>query len=139
MLNPYLLYIKIGLAALAVAFLFWLGWHEMGIRADLKAKTAEAALQKAAADQHLKQFQDYINLNKDISNAIQNVKIKSSNYIQSVETSPPPVISDGGTVVLVPAGVPNGAAVPGLPGYKNYSAGRVGSGTSGNPDNEAGQ
>ena len=46
-INPYMLYLKIGAIVLVVIGLFWLGWHEMSIRADLKTKSAEAALQKA--------------------------------------------------------------------------------------------
>jgi len=53
MINPYTTYIKISTAALA-----WL-WYEMSIRADLKAKTAEAALQKATAEIYAREFNNY--------------------------------------------------------------------------------
>jgi len=119
-LNPYLLYIKIGAVALLVAGLFWLGWHEMGIRADLKNKTAEAALNKATSEMYAKQFNDYIQLQREITDAIKTIKVQSNNYIQTIEASGPPA-ADGVTFVLVPSGVPK--ALSFATGFQNYSAG----------------
>jgi len=137
--NPYMLYIKIGLAMAAVVFLFWLGWHEMGIRADLQIKTAEAAMQKATTEMYAKQFQDYINLNKEIADAVKDIKIKSNNYIQTIESSPPPVAADGDTVVLVPAGVPIGPTLPAVSGHEDNPAGRTSAGAAGDPGGQAGK
>jgi len=99
----------------------------MEIRADLKAKTAEAALQKATAEMYAKEFNDYIKLNKEITDAIKDIKVHSNNYITRVESSPPPAVADGGTFELVPAGVPGGmpdnTAMSGMPGYENSTAG----------------
>ncbi len=136
-LNPYALYIKLGLAAIVIAGLVWLGWHEMGIRADLTAKTIEAQQQKDTAGMYARQFNDYIKLNKEIADAIQNVKIKSNNYIQAIESSSPPAVRDGGNVVLVPAGVPAGPAVPALSGFKNHSSGGTSARAPGDPGHEA--
>lgn len=138
-LNPYVLYIKLGLAAIVICGLVWLGWHEMGIRADLKAKTAEAQLQKETAAMYARQFNEYIKLNREIADAVQNIKVKSNNYIQTIESSSPPVVRDGDPVVLVPAGVPTGPSVPGLSGFQNHSSGRTGTRTAGDPGYEAGK
>ena len=122
-LNPYLLYIKIALITIIVAGLAWFGWHEKSIRADLDKYKAEAALQKASAEMYAQQFNNYIQLNKEIADAIKKVRVQSNTYIDSIEVSQPP-IADGDSFVLIPHGVPK--AVPRLPGYQNYSA----SGTS---------
>lgn len=139
MLNPYLLYIKLGLAALAVAGLIWFGWNEMAIRADLKAAKTEAALHKSAAEQAAKQFSDYVTLQKGIADAIQNVKIKSNNYIQAIESAPPPEADDGDPVVLVPGGLPVGATLPRLSGFPNNSTGRAPPAPAGDPGHQAGR
>ncbi len=120
-LNPYLLYIKIGVIAILVAGLAWIGWHEKSIRADLDKYKAEAALQKASAEMYALQFNNYIQLNKEIADAIKKVRVQSNTYIDSVEASQPPVVADGDSIILIAPGVPK--AVPRLPGYQNYSAG----------------
>jgi len=132
-LTPYLLYIKIGAIALVVIFLFWLGWHEMSIRSDLKTRTAELALQKATAEQTAKQFNEYIVLQKGIADAISSVKIKSNNYIQGIEVSPPPAADDGDVVVLL-----RGGALSGVSGFKNNSASRTGSSATRDPGDKTG-
>lgn len=119
-LNPYLLYMKIALVAIIVAGLAWFGWHEKSIRADLDKYKAEAALQKASAEMYAQQFNNYIQLNKEIADAIKKVRVQSNTYIDSIEVSQPPV-ADGDSFVLIPPGVPK--AVPRLPGYQNYSTG----------------
>ena len=119
-LNPYLLYIKLAAVVIFVSGLAWLGWHEKSIRADLDKYKTEAALQKASAEMYALQFNNYIQLNKEIADAIKKVRVQSNTYIDSVEVSQPPV-ADGDSFVLIPPGVPK--AVPRLPGYKNYSAG----------------
>lgn len=126
-LKPYLLYMKIALVVILVAGLAWIGWHEKSIRADLEKYKSEAALQKASAEMYALQFNNYIQLNKEIADAIKKVKVQSNTYIDSVEASQPPVVTDGDSFVLIPPGVSK--AVSSLPGYKNYSAG----GTSADP------
>lgn len=138
-INPYMLYLKIGAIVLVVIGLFWLGWHEMSIRADLKAKSAEAALQKATTEQYAKEFADYIQLNKEIADAIKTVKVQSNNYIQTIDSAPPPPAADGDTVVLVPAGVPVGPPLPGMSKLTNFSTGRAGPGTAGDPGDKTGK
>jgi hypothetical protein len=121
-INPYLLYIKIALVALLVIGLAWLGWNEKKIRTDRDRFQTAAALQKQTAEMYALQFNNYIQLNREIADAIKKVRVQSTTYIDSIEVSQPPV-PDGDSFVLVPAGVSK--AVPGLSGYKNYSAGRT--------------
>lgn len=126
-INPYLLYIKIILVALIVSGLAWFGWNEKKIRTERDTYKTEAALQKATAEMYAQQFNNYIQLNKEIADAIKKVKVQSNTYIDSVEASRPPAVADGISFVLIPPGVPK--AVPSLPGYQNYSAGRAGAAT----------
>jgi hypothetical protein len=120
---PQLLYIKIAAAALIVACLVWLGWHEQSIRADLNKYKAEAAMQKASAEMYAQQFNDYIKLNREIADAIKKVRVQSNTYIDSVEVSQPPV-ADGNSFVFIPHGLPK--AMSTVPGYQNYSTSRTG-------------
>lgn len=122
-INPYLLYIKIALVAVLVIGLAWIGWNEKAIRAEREKFRTEAALQKATAEMYAQQFNNYIQLNREIADAIKKVRVQSNTYIDSVEVSQPPV-PDGDSFVLVPAGLSK--TLPGLPGYKNYSASRTG-------------
>lgn len=119
--NPYWLYIKIALVAALVALLVWFGWNEKNIRAEREKYKAEAALQKATTEMYALQFNNYIQLNKEIADAIRKVKVQSNTYIDSVEVSQPPVVADGDSFILITPGVPKG--LPGLSGYKNYTAG----------------
>jgi hypothetical protein len=120
-LAPYLLYIKIIMTAMIIGALAWFGWHEKGIRADLAKYKTEATLQKASTEMYAQQFNSYIQLNREIADAIKKVKVQSNTYIDSIEVSAPPNVADGGTVMLIASGVPK--TLPRLPGYKNYSAG----------------
>ena len=126
-LNPYWRYVKIVMFSIVVIVLAWLGWHEKSVRADLDKYKAEAALQKASAEMYAQQFNNYIQLNREIADAIKKVRVQSNTYIDSIEVSQPPV-ADGDSFVLIPHGVPK--AVPRLPGYQNYSAGRTGAAPS---------
>jgi hypothetical protein len=119
-LSPYALYIKLVLAILLIIGIIWFGWHESTIRSDLKKYQAEAELQKATASMYAQQFNNYIQLNKEIADAIKKVKVQSSTYIDSVEVSQPPV-DDGGSFVLIAHGLPK--ALPSMPGYTNYTTG----------------
>jgi len=125
-LNPQMLYIKIAVALVFVASLIWFGWNEQSIRADLNKYKAEAAMQKASAEMYAQQFNNYIQLNKDIADAIKKIRVQSNTYIDSVEVSQTPV-ADGNSFVLIPHGLPK--AMPTVPGYQNYST----SGTSPTP------
>ena len=127
-INPYWLYIKITLVALLIAGIAWAGWNEKKIRAERDTYKTEAALQKATAEMYAQQFNNYIQLNREIADAIKKVKVQSNTYIDSVEASQPPAVADGGSFILIPPGVPK--TMPRLSGYQNYSTGGTGAGTS---------
>lgn len=135
-LNPYLLYIKIAAAVLALCALIGAGlyvWHVFNDRSRLQAEngalSTKLEIQTAATVQVTAQFNKYIELNRDIAEAIRKVKVQSATYIESVEASTPPVVPDGGTLVLVPGGLPKAATiVPALSGFANRSTARTTSG-----------
>jgi len=126
-LNPYMIYIKIIVVCAVIIGLFWLGWHEMGIRADLKAKTSEADMWKETTSMYAEQTRISNAFYKEVSGAIQKIKVQSNNYIQAVESSPPPPVIDGDVVVLMR---PNQAFDLPIP-YSNNSSNRKSSNPSG--------
>jgi len=136
-LNPYLLYVKIAFVAMIVAGLAWFGWHEKDIRADRDKYKTEATLQKASAEMYAQQLNNYIQLNKEIVDAIKKVRVQSNTYIDSVEASKPPVVADGGSFVLIPHGLPQGMS--GLPRYQNYTSGRIGANAKGSSNDSTGK
>src|SRR6185369_258004 len=94
--NPYLLYIKIAAAVLAVCVLIGAGLyvrHVFTDRARLEAENGSLAakllLSQQATEMVTTQFNHYIELNRDIAEAIRKVKVESATYIESVEVSPP--------------------------------------------------
>ncbi len=122
-MNPYAVQIKIGLIVLSVVALFGAGVWVRGVFAERTA----LRLSETQAKETVKMYADAWNRNeqlqKGIADAVKNIRVQSNNYITTVESDPPPAVPDGGTIVLVSAGVPE--AVPGLPGFKNHSSGRA--------------
>lgn len=144
-LNPYLLYIKLAVAALAVAAIVGAGLYvrhvfndrgrlqaENGsLEAKVKSEQEKTALERAGKELVTSQFNQYIQLNRDIADAIKKVKVTSATYIDSIEASAPPVVPDGGLVVLVPGGLPKTDPLPGvsgLSGFPNRSTARTAAG-----------
>jgi hypothetical protein len=123
-LNPYALQIKIGLICLTIIFLGWVGWHEKGIRDDLanQKKATEAA--KAATKMYADAWNNNQQLQKEITDAVKQIRVESNTYIDRVETAAPPVVPDGGSIVFIAPGVP--VSNTGLSGFAGYSAGRTG-------------
>jgi len=113
-INPYLLYIKIGAVALVVAALFFGGAWVRGVfaeRAQLKDKIELLELDKRRAEQQaadaIHQRNEYIKLNREIVDAIKKIKIQSNNFIQTIENDPAPVPpADGGALPFIAPGVP---------------------------------
>lgn len=113
---------EIALAVTVIALMAGAVWVR-GVVADRSALRKEVALQKAQTDAIATQFNSYIQLNKEIADAIRRVKVQSNNYIQQIETAPTPVAAVGGSIPFIPSGVPQG--VPGMPGFANNSSGRT--------------
>ena len=122
-MNPYILQIKIGLIILAVVGLFGTGLWLRGVFAERAALRLSEAQAKETAKMYADAWNRNEQLQKGIADAVKNIRVQSNNYITSVESDPPPVIPDGGTVVLVAAGVPETSAS--LSGFKNNSSGRT--------------
>jgi len=112
--NPYLLYIKLGLVALAAIAFIWAGIWFRGVLSDrdqlqdnaevLAANILAATHRAELAEAANRQYQQTI---KEIVDAIKAIKINSHNYINTIENDPPPAVPDGAAVLLVPGGVPN--------------------------------
>ena len=127
--NPYLLYIKIGAIILALGALIGTGLYIKHVFNDRQRLQNEngALSTKIATEQEkyqnlMKQTQQIMEMNTKIIEAVKRVKINSSVYIDKVEATrlSPPVT--GGSV-LVPAGLPK--ALPGntgLPIFGNNSS-----------------
>lgn len=123
-LNPYALYIKIGLVVLVVAGFFATGLWIRGVFSERAALRQSEALAQQSLKMYAQQLQDNINLQREVTDAIKNIKIRNTNNIQTIESQPPPVVADGADFVLVPAGLPHAAPLPGLPRFADYSSGR---------------
>lgn len=138
-LNPYGLYIKVGLAVLAVAGIFASGLWMRGVFAERAALRQSEAVAQASLKMYAQQLNDNIALQREVTDAIKNIRINSTNIIRTIESAPPPAVADGADFVLVPGGMPVGQALPGLSGYGDYSSGRTGSapaGAAGGPARE---
>ncbi len=136
--NPYLLYIKIGAVALLAGGLIWAGIWFRGVLADrdrLQAASVTQAQQLTAATHRAELAEsanrEYQQTIKEIVDAINAIKISSNNYINSIESAPVPSVPDGGSVLLVPGGVPSlpgSAALPAL--FGTYSTSRTAASTA---------
>lgn len=143
--NPYLLYVKIGVAALLAGALIWAGIWFRGVLSerDTLRGNAEAMAQRVITESHRAELAEQANRQyqqtiKEIIDAIKSIKINSHNYINTIETAPPPAVPDGGAVLLVPGGVPSlprSNALPALHGAD--PAGGTSAGTEANNGNQA--
>lgn len=132
--SPYLLAIKIGGVVIVAGLLIWAGIWFKGVldeRAALKSNTEAMAKQvidanhKAAlAEAAQIQYQQTI---QEVVDAVRKIKIQSNNYISSIDTAPPPAVADGGSVLLVPGGMPDLDKAIAL--FGGYSASRATAGT----------
>ena len=127
--TPYLVGIKIGAVVLVIAGLFLSGVWLRGILAERTALRLSEAASKAAVVTLLDSIERNATLNREIADAIKNIRVVSNNYIQSVESDPPPGVPDGGTVVIINPGVPK--AMPSVPKFTNHSASGAGTTAAG--------
>ena len=123
-LNPYGLYIKICAVLIAIVILFISGIWIRGVFAERDAlKTS-----KKLADETVKMYADAWNRNaqlqENITNAIQKIRVESNTYIDRIETSAPPVAAAGDSIIFIAPGMPK--AVPGLPVIPNNTTVRTG-------------
>ena len=117
--TPYLVGIKIGAVILVIAGLFLSGVWLRGILAECTALRLSEAASKSAVVTLLDSIERNATLNREIADAIKNIRVVSNNYIQSIESDPPPGVPDGGTVVIINPGVPK--AMSSVPKFTNYS------------------
>lgn len=128
--SPYLLAIKIGGVVIVAGLLIWAGvWFKgvLGERAALKSNAEAMAKQVLEANHRAdlaiaaqKQYQQTI---LEVVDAVRKIKIQSNNYISSIETAPAPAVADGGSVLLVPGGMPDLDKAIAL--FGGYSASRA--------------
>lgn len=82
----------------------------------------QAKLWKDQTNLITKQFNEYIELHKDIAAAVQKVQVKRDVYIEYVENQPKPETPAGAVLPFITPRMPEPT---GLPGYQNYSANRA--------------
>lgn len=131
-INPYLLYIKIGVLVIAVCGVIGISWyirHAFADRAKLQVETgrlrSELVVEKQKYDGLLLQTEQIMAMNQKIIEAVKRVKINSSVYIDRVEAAKLSVPVAGGTV-LVPGGMPQAVPANGtLPIFHGYTANRA--------------
>lgn len=130
MVNPYLLYIKIAAAAISAGLLIWAGIWFKGVldeRANLKANAEAMAKQVIDANHKAVlaeaaqiQYQQTI---KEVVDAVRKIKVQSNNYINQIDSEPPPAVADGNSVLLVPGGMPDlDQAIAMFTGYSSSRA-----------------
>lgn len=112
--NPYLLAIKIGSVVVVAGLLIWAGVWFKGVldeRSTLAANAERMASDVLDANHRAdmavaaqKQYQQTL---REVVDAVRKIKIKSSNYINTLETAPAPDVADGDSMVLVPGGMPD--------------------------------
>lgn len=135
-INPYLAYIKIAGAVAAIAAIFAAGIYARGVVAERDALKAEQRAIKAALEQQVKAFDDYVRLNAQIAENIKKIKVNSNVYIENIEREKRPEVPAGSTVTLIPAGMPKAdlSAMPedgSAPGRDASSAPKSGSDPAG--------
>jgi hypothetical protein len=123
LINPYMMWIKIGAVALLVIGLCWLGWHEKSIRADLAEQKQATEAAKATTKMYADAWNRNQQLQKELTDAVKQIRIESNTYIDRVETTAPPVVPAGGSITFIAPGVPMSNA--GLSGFTGYSTGRA--------------
>jgi hypothetical protein len=126
--NPYLLYIKLALIALAIAAVIGVVFYIkhtfserdalMRDKAQLEFSLATEKQRVAVAMEQLKIWQDTV---AKMNAAVKNIKIQSDTYIQGVEDAKTPDYADG---TVIPFVLPASSARTSLPRFENVSAGR---------------
>lgn len=129
MLTPYLLYIKIGLIALAVLVIIGLGWYVKAtfnerdkLLTEKATLTLQVAQEKANATAAMEQVTMWRTTVEQMTKAVRNIKIQSDTYIQGVENSEKPNVAAGAHVPFI---VPAMSTNPILPRFEGNSSGRV--------------
>jgi hypothetical protein len=105
MLQPYLLYFKIGgilVGVIAIAGVLWWvtsAFNERGrLRTDVAIKASQIEGYQAAMARELK-------LREDINEAISNIQITTNNTIKNIDGAKAPTAANGTAIQLVPSGV----------------------------------
>jgi hypothetical protein len=119
------LQIKLAVALVAVITLIGTGIWFRGVVAERD----ELKKSKALSDATVKIYADVWNSNaalqKEIINAVKQIRVESNAYIDTVEAAAPPVVPAGGSIAFIAPGVPVPAAA-GLSRFAGYTAGRTG-------------
>ena len=130
-LNPYLLYVKIGLIVLLILSILGAAWYVkatfaekdrlLGEKAQLEFSLATEKQRVAVAMEQLKIWQDTV---AKMNAAVKNIKIQSDTYITGTENEKAPEFNGRKSIPFI---VPSLPASSGMPGYANYSSSRTGS------------
>lgn len=131
--NPWLVYIKIGLVVLAVCAVlagvlyvkktFSDKERLIAEKAQLEFSLATEKQKVAVAMEQLKIWQETV---AKMNAAVKSIKIQSDTYIQGVEDEKKPAFDGRESIPFI---VPAVSSVSGVSGFANHSSGRAGSTT----------
>lgn len=118
-INPYFLYIKIGFVALCVAAVLGTGLWVRSVFNERAALRQSEALLKVQVTLYQQSALANQKLQEGITNAINNIKIKSNTYVTAIDNAPVVPVPDGAHITLVHGGLLSD--VPSLSTFTNGS------------------
>lgn len=114
--------IKIAVALVAVIALIGTGIWFRGVISERDELKKSKALSDATVKMYADAWNRNAQLQENITNAIQKIRVESTTYIDRIEAAAPPVVPAGGSIAFIAPGVPT-ATLPGLSGFAGYTAG----------------
>ena len=122
-LNPYMVQIKIVAGLTIVAALIGSGIWFRGVVAERDELKKSKALSDATVTMYADAWNRNAQLQENITNAIQKIRVESNTYIDRIEAAAPPVVPAGGSIAFIAPGVPR-ATLSGLSGFAGYTSGQ---------------
>jgi hypothetical protein len=105
MLNPYLLYIKIGLVALLIIVILGSYWWLQGVIKERDSLRIADAMKTSQIAQYQQAMAQTIKLQENINEAISKIRVTSNNYIKTIDNGKAPDVPDGTRIQLVSGGM----------------------------------
>lgn len=115
--------IKIAVALVVVIILIGTGIWFRGVISERDELKKSKALSDATVKMYADAWNRNAQLQENITNAIQKIRVESNTYIDRIEAATPPVVPAGGSIAFIAPGVP--VSTPsGLPGFAGYTSGQ---------------
>lgn len=116
--------IKLAIAAGAAILLISTGIWFRGVLAERDELKKSKALAEATVKMYAEAWNRNAQLQENITNAIQKIRVESNTYIDRIEAAAAPVVPAGGSIAFIAPGLPK--PLSGLSGFTGYTSGRVG-------------